>query len=162
MIGTDERESQPDRIAQEFDRLAPRVGPKPANLEALRPLARLDFGGGRRRRLDLFRHVDARGFREIADEAVLERCAATLFDQFLRRADGEHLAGVHQRDAVAAIGFVHEMGGDENRHAVVAREVDQRPPERVARDRVDARRRLVENEDGGFVQHRDRKLEPSA
>jgi hypothetical protein len=30
------------------------------------------------------------------------------------------------------------MGGDENRHAVVARQVDQRAPERVARDRVDA------------------------
>ena len=98
-------------------------------------------------------------FREIADEAVLERSAAALFDKLLRRADGEHLARVHERDAVAAVRLVHEMGGDENRHAVVAREVDQRAPEGVARDRVDARRRLVENENGGFVQHGDRELE---
>ena len=51
------------------------------------------------------------------------------------------------------------MGGDENRHAVVAREIDQRAPERVARDRVDARSRLVEDENGGLVQHRDGELE---
>ena len=67
---------------------------------------------------------------------------------------------MHERDAVAALRLVHEMGGDENRHAVVAREIDQRAPERVARDRVDARRRLVEDENGGLVQHRDRELKP--
>src|SRR5208337_1658445 len=50
------------------------------------------------------------------------------------------------------------MGGDEDRHAVVAREIDQRPPERIPRDRIDARRRLVENENGGRVQHRDGEL----
>ena len=67
---------------------------------------------------------------------------------------------MHERNAVAALRLVHEMGGDENCHAVVAREIDQRAPERVARDRVDARGRLVEDEDGGLVQHRDRELKP--
>ena len=65
---------------------------------------------------------------------------------------------MHERDAVAAVRLVHEMGGDEDRHPVVAREIDQRPPERVAGDRIDARGRLVEDEDGGLVQHRDGEL----
>ena len=33
--------------------------------------------------------------------------------------------------------LVHEMGRDENRHALVAREVDQQFPEAVARQRID-------------------------
>ena len=52
------------------------------------------------------------------------------------------------------------MGRKKDRDAVVAGEIDQRAPKRVARDRIDARGRLVENENGGLVQHRDRELQP--
>ena len=106
------------------------------------------------------RAVDSRGISEIADEGVLERIAAALFHQLQRRPDRQHLAGMHERDAVAALRLVHEMGRKEDRHAFVARQVDQRAPERVARDRIDAGSRLVENENGRLVQHRDGKLEP--
>ena len=70
------------------------------------------------------------------------------------------LPAMHQRDAVAALGLVHEMGREEDGDAVVAREVDQRAPEGVARDRVDARGRLVEDQHGRPVQHRDGELQP--
>src|SRR5499426_555396 len=44
--------------------------------------------------------------------------------------------------------------------AVIAGEIDQRAPERVARNRIDARSRLVENEKGRPVQHRHGELQP--
>src|SRR5262245_42842982 len=66
---------------------------------------------------------------------------------------------MHQRDAVAAISFIHEMGGQEDGDAVVTRQVDQRAPEPIAGDGVDPRGRLVENEHGRTVQDRDRELQ---
>ena len=50
------------------------------------------------------------------------------------------------------------MGRKKDRNAVVAREIDQRAPKCVARDRIDARSRLVEDENVGFVQDRYREL----
>src|SRR5262249_10687007 len=52
------------------------------------------------------------------------------------------------------------MGRKEERDAVIAGEVDQRAPERVARNRIDSRSRLVENEKGRPVQHRHGELQP--
>ena len=63
------------------------------------------------------------------------------------RAGRQHAAGIHQRNAVAARGLVHEMGRDEDRHALVARQVDQQLPEPVARHRIDAGGGLVEDQD---------------
>ena len=67
---------------------------------------------------------------------------------------------MHQRDAVAALGLVHEMGREEDGDAVVAGEIDQCAPEGVAGDRIDARGRLVENQHGRPVQHGHGKLQP--
>ena len=67
---------------------------------------------------------------------------------------------MHQRNAVAPLGLVHEVGREEDRDAIVAGEVDQRAPESVARNRIDARGWLVENEYRGPMQHRHRKLQP--
>ena len=70
--------------------------------------------------------------------------------QVHRRADREHLARMHQRDAVAALRLVGEMGSDErwSRHR---RATDrQGAPEGVARDRIDARGRLVEERIAGL------------
>ena len=52
------------------------------------------------------------------------------------------------------------MGREEDRDAVIAGEVDQRAPELIARDRIDPRRRLVENEHPRPVQHGHCKLQP--
>ena len=78
------------------------------------------------------------------------------------RAGGEHPARIHQGYAVAALRLVHEMGGDEDRHAVMARKIDQRLPEPVASERIDARGRLVEDQDLRLVHDRDREREALA
>ena len=83
-------------------------------------------------------------------------------DQFDRRVNGEHTAGIHKRDPVAAFSFVHEMGRDEYGHALIARKVDQQFPEAVARQRIDPGGRLVEDKHFGFVHDRDREREPLA
>ena len=54
------------------------------------------------------------------------------------------------------------MRGEEDRDAVVAREIDQRSPEGVAGDRIDARRGLVENQHVRPVETADRQLKPLA
>ena len=98
-------------------------------------------------------------FLQIGDEGILQRSAAALLDEFLGRADGEHLPAMHQRDAVAALGLVHEVGRKKDGDPIIAGEIDQRAPERVAGDRVDARSGLVENEHGRPVQHGHGKLQ---
>ena len=102
----------------------------------------------------------AGGLLEIADEGIFEICRAALLDEVRRRIGRQHLAGIHQRDAVAAFGFVHEMGRNEDRNASVARQIDQQFPEPVARQRVDARGRLVEDQHFGLMDDRNRKRKP--
>ena len=70
--------------------------------------------------------------------------------------------GIHERDAVAALGLVHEVGRDEDGHALIARKIDQQFPEPVPRQRIDARGRLVEDEHLGLVHDGNREREPLA
>ena len=51
------------------------------------------------------------------------------------------------------------MGRKKDGDPIIAREIDQRAPERVAGDRVDARSGLVENEHGRPVEYGHRKLQ---
>ncbi len=67
----------------------------------------------------------------------------------------ENPSGVHESDAVAAGGLVHEMGRDENGHALVARQIAEKLPELVARQRIDAGCRLVEDKNVRPVHDRD-------
>ena len=87
---------------------------------------------------------------------------AALVDQLLRRVARQHLARVHERDAVAAHPFVHEVRRHEDRDALLARQIDQQLPEAVARDRIDARGGLVEDQDLRLVQDGDGEREPLA
>ena len=66
---------------------------------------------------------------------------------------------MHQRNAVAPLRFVHEVGRDKDRHALVARQTDQVAPKGIAGDRIDARGRLVEEQHLGPVDDGDRKLQ---
>jgi hypothetical protein len=50
------------------------------------------------------------------------------------------------------------MGGDEDRHVFLARKIDQVAPEGIARDRVDARSRFVEDQYLGSVEDGDGEL----
>ena len=96
---------------------------------------------------------------EKLDERLLERLGVTSFDQLRRRARGQDLAGVHERDAVAAHRLVHEVRGEKDRHPVIAGEIDQVFPELVAGDRIDARCRLVQDQHLGAMLDRDRQLQ---
>ena len=69
---------------------------------------------------------------------------------------------MHERNAIAARGLVHEVRRDEDRHVVLAREVGQDLPEAVARDGIDARCRLVQDQNIGRMDHRDRKRQALA
>ena len=84
------------------------------------------------------------------------------FDEFVGRSHRENAPGIHQRDAVAAGGLVHEMRRDEDGHAVVAREIREQLPELVARQRIDARGRLVEDQDLRPVHNGDRERQALA
>ncbi|MPM97778.1 hypothetical protein SDC9_144955 [bioreactor metagenome] len=109
----------------------------------------------------MIRGAGARFF-EIADEGVFQACAAALGHQRRRAVAVEYPPGVHQRDAVAALGLVHEVGGDEDRHPVLAREVDDELPEAIPCHRIDAGGRFVENQHLGPVQYRHRQLQALA
>jgi hypothetical protein len=84
-------------------------------------------------RLSRLRKVGSGCIDKIADESVFEAIAAALLNKFLRGADSQHFARVHQRDAVATLGFVHEVGREEDRDAIVPREVDPRADMQLSR-----------------------------
>ncbi len=102
------------------------------------------------------------GLFEVADEGVFKGRGSAGADEVRRRVGRQYPAGIHQRDAVAKLGFVHEMGGDENRHPLISRQVDQQLPEGVARQRIDAGRRLVENEHVRLVHDGNGERQPLA
>ena len=77
--------------------------------------------------------------------AHLQPGGAEAAAQLGRRADLLNDAVVHQRDAMAALGLVEVGGGHQNRQPV-RREVRQRVPELAPRHRIDAGRRLVEQQ----------------
>jgi len=83
---------------------------------------------------------------QMVDEGRFERLVTALAHDLGRRSRDEHFPGMHQRDAVAALRLVHEVSGNEDRHAVAARQFEQEVPEPVARHRVDPRGRLVEDQ----------------
>ena len=66
--------------------------------------------------------------------------------QFFRFAHRQHAAAVHQRDAIAAGGFVHEVGGDENGYTLFPCHAEQILPKHIARGGIDAGSGLVQNQ----------------
>ena len=113
---------------------------------AAAPAAPAVGSGSRHRLLEI---GDERFFQVRARRAAVTSSAGASL--------AEHAPGIHQGHAVAARGFVHEMGRDEDRDALIAREIDQQLPEAVARQRIDAGGRLVEDQDFRLVHDRDRE-----
>ena len=99
---------------------------------------------------------------QMRHECLFQGLRAPLLHDIRRRVSDQHPACMHQRDAVAALGLVHEVGGDEDGHAVAARQLDQLAPEGVARHRVDARGGLVEDQHLGLVDHGHRQRQTLA
>ena len=86
----------------------------------------------------------------------------SLFHDRLRRRRDQHLSRMHEGNSVAAFRLVHEVRGDEDRDVVVAGEIDEDPPEIIARYRVDPRRGLVQDQDIGGMDQRDGKRQALA
>ena len=144
--GAEQSEREPDRIAQEFQRLTRAVSKDPAKAEdggAVGPssnrggaLCAIDADGldarpGGRRRGGAVRLF------EIADEGIFEGCGSAHFGQCRRRVSCEHPALIHQGNPVAARRFIHEMRRDENGDVMIARQVDQQFPKTVPCERID-------------------------
>src|SRR5271156_3891425 len=72
---------------------------------------------------------------------------------------GDELAVVNVRDVAAALGFVHVVGGDKKSDAMAGK-FEKQIPQLTARDRIDARGRLIEKKQFGFVEHGATKGEP--
>ena len=97
---------------------------------------------------------------QIGDESLFKCCGITASGDRLGRIADQHLAGVHQRNPVAVLRLIHEMGGDEDGDIIVAREIGEDLPEAVPRHRVDTRGRLIEDENIGRMDHRHRQRQP--
>ena len=57
-------------------------------------------------------------FKQVADKGLLKRGGAAFGYECGGGVAVEHFASVHHGHAVAALGFVHEVGGDEDGDAV--------------------------------------------
>ena len=77
-----------------------------------------------------------------------ERASVELRHQFRRRAVGDQHAVVEDREAMAALGFVHEMRRDEDRGARIG-EFEELLPEVATRFGIDRARRFVEEQQFG-------------
>ena len=115
-------------------------------------IAGVSSGRGDARTHDHFLVQGALGLRHQRDEGLVEIGLAGLGEQLLQRAGGDDLAVVHRHQPVEALGLVHIGGGDDDAHLRPARadRVDE-VPELAARQRIDAGRRLVEDEKVGIV-----------
>ena len=91
--------------------------------------------------------------RQQGDESLLQIGGAGLRLHRGGGVVGQQAAGVHHHHPVEALGLVHVGGGDQHRHAGAAGAdtVDQLP-ELAAGERIDAGRRLVEDQQVGVVQ----------
>ncbi|CAM2150331.1 hypothetical protein PT2222_230055 [Paraburkholderia tropica] len=160
-----ERERRAHGVAPQFERLAPHIAPRALQAEAAMLLRMRGgvgiFGQHGEFVAGVFLGARAR-IHEPGDERFFERGRAAIARDVRGRVAHQHAARVHQRNAVAAPGLVHEVRGDEDRHLIFARERDQQAPEVVARDRIDARGRFVEDQQLGLVDHRHREREPLA
>ncbi len=86
-------------------------------------------------------------------------CGAGLLLDLLGRAVGDEHAVAHEQQPVAALGLVHHVAGDQDRRAVIGEPVEQLP-QVLSQDRIETDRRLVEHEEVGPVQQRDREADP--
>src|SRR5438105_13483627 len=91
----------------------------------------------------------------LGDHRLAEAAAQELRDERSRRVERDDLPGVHDRDAVAQdLGLVEVVRGEENGRAPLP-DVANELPQIAARLRVEAGRRLVQEEHLWLVHHRD-------
>jgi hypothetical protein len=76
--------------------------------------------------------------------------------EFARTAERRELTRIDERDAIAVLGFVHVVGGDDDANPVAGERIDE-VPEAPPRGGVHPGGRLVEEQDRRLVQHRATK-----
>lgn len=84
------------------------------------------------------------------DEDILDGRLIELRRDLVRRAESDQVASREEGEAITARGLIHVVRGDEDRHPARGEFVDQLP-EAATRSRIDARRRLVEEDEIGLV-----------
>jgi hypothetical protein len=153
-------QGEADAVALQLQRFAVGVAEQARQAEARR--AAVGGGGGGLGGFDRWGEgpagcggalLCALGLFQQFDEGVFQLVVAVALHQLGWGAAVEHAPCVHQRDAVAALGLVHEVGGDEQGHAILTRELDHQLPELVAGDGVHAGGGLVEDEHVRPVHH---------
>ncbi len=80
------------------------------------------------------------------EERLLDGGGAAAAAEFAGGVVGEELACAHEEEAVAALGLVHDVGGDEEGGAAVGGDAVEEVPQVAAEDRVEADGGLVEDE----------------
>ena len=138
-----QRQRRTYRIAAQLQRFAAAVAEQPLQTEGL-ARGRAFWMGCCSRRKFLRNCGGWLRLLEPGDKRLFEAGGTALFDQRLRRIAGQYLAGVHQRDAVAAFRLIHKVGGDKNGHPILTREVDHQLPEHIPCHWIDP--------GGGFVE----------
>src|SRR5579885_2242139 len=96
-------------------------------------------------------------------KCAFERVGVSPLLQLLRRTHGDDATVVNHRDAVGdAVGLVHVVSGEKDRDLILLVEALDVRPHLVAALRVEAERRLVEEENLRRVQQAPRDLKPAA
>ena len=99
-----------------------------------------------------------RGRHRQREERRLQVGRAGLREDLRRRCLGQEPALAHEQQVVAPGGFVHHVAGHQQRCPVGGQAVKQRP-QVAAQHRVKAHRRLVEDEQVGTAEQRDRQAD---
>src|ERR1035438_4146570 len=90
-----------------------------------------------------------KGAASIVREDLIQRVAAAAQRglEFFAGAKRGHLAQVHDRDAIAiTLRLLQVVRGEEQGRAVVGPQIDEMLPNSVARNRIEADRRLIEEQ----------------
>ena len=98
--------------------------------------------------------------RQHGDIRFFQRLRTVLRQHFAGVFVDQQLAGIHRQQVFKLLGFFDVSGGDDNRHipGFLAQFVDQRP-KLAARERVNARRRLIQNQQIGRMHQRTAQAE---
>ena len=88
-----------------------------------------------------------------------DHVAADFALQFCRRAQGHQISFIHDGQAVAALGFFHQVRRHQHGHLFFVAQDLQILPQIAAGARIQARRWLIQQQDSGMVQQSFRQFD---
>ena len=157
-VGRRTATSSATSFASSRRRTASMIAPLPRST-GMRTVAAVDLRQLARHAAERPRRLERLG---LVGQVDLEALAADAVLELVGGAVGDHLAVVDDRDAVGEpVGLVEVLGGQQDGRAV-GDEVLDRHPQVDAAARVEARRRLVEEQHRRARDERGREVEPAA